>query len=134
MNQIELIKAEITSIKDLTGVGLNEYDMGYENGVCETCNRLLSFIESLEKGNIGRLGKDGPIVEFVGEPEPQGLDEAAKKEIYDRLDSLRGEYMDDDELLDETRIIYNIGKKAGAKMMAERYEKLSGELVTESTK
>lgn len=49
MTPIDQIKAEITSIKDLTGVGLNEYDMGHENGVCETCDRLLSFIDSLEK-------------------------------------------------------------------------------------
>lgn len=44
---------------------------------------LLSFIESLEKGNIGQLGKDGPMIEFVGEPEPQELDEAAKQIAFD---------------------------------------------------
>ena len=109
MNQIELIKAEIERMKEAAGIGLSEYDMGQENGKVEVCNALLSIIESLEK------------------EQPQGLDEAANNYGV----NIRKGYP---RVMDETdKFIYN-AFKAGAKWMADRYEKLSGELVTESTK
>lgn len=47
MTDREKIRAEIERLKDEGGIGINEYDMGYENGKGELCNHLLSFIESL---------------------------------------------------------------------------------------
>lgn len=96
MNQIEQIKAEIkrrieqydkqanaAAEKDLPNtLQANELAINL-------CNDILAFIESLEKGNIGQLGKDGPIVEFVDaseslEKEPlKGLDEVAEKKYQD---------------------------------------------------
>lgn len=43
------IKAEIERLKDEASIGLCEYDAGHENGVCETCARLLSFLDSLDE-------------------------------------------------------------------------------------
>ena len=47
MTDKEKIRAEIQRLKDEGGIGLNEYDMGYENGKGELCNHLLHFIDSL---------------------------------------------------------------------------------------
>ena len=47
MIQIEQIKAEIERLKDKVGIGLNEYDMGEENGKAEVLNQSLAFIDSL---------------------------------------------------------------------------------------
>ena len=41
------IRAEIERLKDKISIGLSEYDMGYENGMGETCNDLLAFLDSL---------------------------------------------------------------------------------------
>ena len=48
------------------------------------------------------------------------LNKAAEDEIYERLDALRGEYLDDDELRYEAKFILGIGKKAGAKWAMEQ--------------
>lgn len=45
---IEKIKAEIERLKEEASIGLSEYDAGHENGICETCNELLSFLSTLE--------------------------------------------------------------------------------------
>ncbi len=45
--ELATIKAEIERLKGKTAIGLNEYDMGHENGVCEACNHLLGFLNSL---------------------------------------------------------------------------------------
>ena len=52
MNQIEQIKAEIKRLKEESGIGLCEYDAGHENGICETCDKLLDFIDKLPKEQI----------------------------------------------------------------------------------
>ena len=64
MTQTEIIKAEIERRKVLAQT------LEIQPQVV-LCNTLLSFIESLEKGTFGQLGKDGPIVEFVGELEKE---------------------------------------------------------------
>ena len=48
MTQIEKIKSEIERLQAKTSIGLNEYDMGYENGKAEVCRLLLNFINSLQ--------------------------------------------------------------------------------------
>ena len=114
MTQIDQIKAEISCIKDLTGVGLNEYDMGHENGVCETCDRILSFIESQEK-EPRDCGKGIHKQEYTGcdmslMDESQRLDEAAEEQAKSFG------YMSFDYEFDENVESF----KAGAKWMAEQ--------------
>ena len=53
MELIEQIKAEIERLQAKTSIGLNEYDMGYENGKVEVCGLLLSFINSLPQEEVG---------------------------------------------------------------------------------
>lgn len=49
MTQVEQIKAEIERLQAKTSIGLNEYDMGYENGRAKVCRLLLKFINSMQK-------------------------------------------------------------------------------------
>lgn len=49
MNVIEKIRAEIERQKEGIGLGLNEYDTGFENGKCEICNHILSFLDTIEE-------------------------------------------------------------------------------------
>lgn len=41
------LKAEIERLKEEVGIGLSEYDMGYENGRGEAYNKILAFLDSL---------------------------------------------------------------------------------------
>ena len=49
MNTIETIRAEIKRLKEEASIGLSEYDAGHENGICEACNDILSFLDTLEE-------------------------------------------------------------------------------------
>jgi len=44
---LKAIKAKVEEIKANNGIGLNEYDAGFCNGVGETCDEILTFINSL---------------------------------------------------------------------------------------
>ena len=46
---ISKIRAEIERQKEGIGLGLNEYDMGFENGKLEICNHILSFLDTIEE-------------------------------------------------------------------------------------
>ena len=41
------LETEIEKYKEETGIGLNAYSMGFENGKAKICNRLLSIINSM---------------------------------------------------------------------------------------
>lgn len=61
MNAVEQIRAEIERLKNDASIGLSEYDAGYENGICDTCDSLLSFIDSLQPSEtIGHLQSSCP--------------------------------------------------------------------------
>jgi hypothetical protein len=62
MDAIQIIKEKIERIKNENSIGLSEYDSGYCNGVGETCDELLQFIDSLPE-----------------EPASEDLEEYAKK-------------------------------------------------------
>ena len=46
------IVAEIERIKEDAGIGLCAYDMGEENGKLQVCDKLLSFIDSIETKDV----------------------------------------------------------------------------------
>ena len=41
------LETEIEKYKEETGIGLDAYSMGFENGKAEICNRILSFINTM---------------------------------------------------------------------------------------
>lgn len=47
MTDKQKIKAEVERLKEENSIGLSEYEAGFCNGVGETCEQLLSFINSL---------------------------------------------------------------------------------------
>lgn len=47
MTDKQKIKAEVERIKEENSIGLSAYDSGFCNGVGETCEKLISFINSL---------------------------------------------------------------------------------------
>lgn len=47
MTDKQKIKAEIERLKEENSIGLSEYEAGFCNGVGETCEQLLSFINCL---------------------------------------------------------------------------------------
>lgn len=49
MTDKQKIKAEVERLKEENSIGLSEYEAGFCNGVGETCEQLLSFINSLPK-------------------------------------------------------------------------------------
>lgn len=49
MSDKQKIKAEVERLKEENSIGLSEYEAGFCNGVGETCEQLLSFINSLPK-------------------------------------------------------------------------------------
>lgn len=63
MTDREKIRAEIQRLKDEGGIGLNEYDMGYENGKGELCNHLLHFLDSLPEKTDS---VEGVVSHFAG--------------------------------------------------------------------
>lgn len=46
------IAAEIERIKEDGGIGLDAYGMGKDNGKLEACDKLLSFIDSIETKDV----------------------------------------------------------------------------------
>lgn len=46
------IAAEIERIKEDGGIGLDAYGMGEDNGKLEACDKLLSFIDSIETKDV----------------------------------------------------------------------------------
>ena len=69
MTTIEKIRAEIERQKEGIGLGLNEYDTGFENGKCEICNHILSFLDTLEEPVSEDLGDCLELNEAAGEYE-----------------------------------------------------------------
>ncbi len=49
MTDKQKIKAKVERLKEENSIGLSEYEAGYCNGVGETCEQLLSFINSMPK-------------------------------------------------------------------------------------
>ena len=53
---LKAIKAKVEEIKANNGIGLNEYDTGFYNGVGETCDEILTFINSLTQKYKFQIG------------------------------------------------------------------------------
>lgn len=49
MTAIEKILTEIEHLKEEVGIGLSEYDMGYENGRGDAYNKILAFLDTLQE-------------------------------------------------------------------------------------
>ena len=45
-DKVQKIKNFVQNLKEENSIGLCEYDAGYCNGVGETCDRILTFIDS----------------------------------------------------------------------------------------
>lgn len=65
MDKVQKIKEMIERLKDENSIGLCEYDAGYCNGVGETCDNILKFIDSLQEEQKFKVGDKIKLGEFT---------------------------------------------------------------------